>query len=477
MNARGDLASTTYEWGMRWWDHDAHMVWSPPGSLAPGIEARQLHLVPNTAWLAYAQLALGDDAAWAEGAAAIRALIALQYDRPGTVVHGTYRRFLEWPDPPDDAVMWEDYDPNWRQFVGTTFALILEDFADRLDQRLVAAIEASIGLACAGEPARRIPPSYSNPALMRAWLDAWYGRRTGDAGLIERGLAFAAAIVADFDRHNAFDEFNSPTYYGIDLYALRLWRLFAPDPYFATHGARLENEVWRSAGGFYNANLRNWCGPFTRSYHPDATQSVSLFSLWIWALLGRERAPLPPLDAAVVDHGHDLMAGPVFARLAGEPVGYDLADFRSFQQPRHLTQELSRGRRVTAWVGSDLMIGAEASDIDWGGWEQFMPATAHWRSPSGAATLWLVDAHVVHAVAGDHRLSIDVPGELRLLRFQLCSVDAPAVSGTVLTAAGMTVSFAPEVALSVVKIGDDRYEIRASAAPGVSVELRFREVE
>ena len=58
-----DLAAATYAWSMQWWDHDAHMVWNPPGSIAPGIEARTLHLVPNTAWLAYAQLAAGDDAA------------------------------------------------------------------------------------------------------------------------------------------------------------------------------------------------------------------------------------------------------------------------------------------------------------------------------------------------------------------------------------------------------------------------------
>jgi len=130
---RSDLAAATYEWSMQWWDHDAHMVWNPPGSVDPGIEARKLHLVPNTAWLAYAQLASGGDAAGAEALAAIRVLVGLQYDRPGTVVHGTYRRFLEWPDPPVAPVMWEDYDPNWRQFVGTTLALILEDFSDRLD--------------------------------------------------------------------------------------------------------------------------------------------------------------------------------------------------------------------------------------------------------------------------------------------------------------------------------------------------------
>ena len=476
---RSDLAAATYEWSMQWWDHEKHMVWNPPGSVDPGIEARKLHLVPNTAWLAYAQLANGDDAAGAEARAAIRMLIELQYDRPGTVFHGTYRRFLEWPDPPAAPVMWEDYDPNWRQFVGTTFALILEDFSDRLDDDLIASIDASLALACAGEAEDRIPPSYSNPALMRAWLDAWYGRRTGDEKLVARGLAFAHAIVADFDRFGAFDEFNSPTYYGIDLFALRLWQQFAPDPFFATHGGRLESAVWTSTGKLYNANLRNFCGPFTRSYHPDATRSVTMFSLWIWARVGREYAPLPPLDAPVVDHGHDLMAGPVFDRLTRGSAVYDLADFRAFGETRLVTQELSRGRHVSAWIGPALMIGAESSGIDWGGWSQFMPATAHWRTACGQAVLWMVDAHEVHAVASDHHLVIDVPSGASELRFHLSSTEAPTVEATAVTAAGMRVTFGADIAsVTLTSSGTDAYEIRATpvtSTRGIHADIRFRD--
>lgn len=480
MSDADDLARVTFEWAAQWWDPAEHMVWNPPGSLHAGIEARQVHLVPNTAWLAYALLAAGDDAAWAEGVAAIRALIGLQYDRPGTVVHGTYRRFLEWPEPPDEPVMWEHYDPNWRQFVGTAFAVILEDFPERLGTEVVAVIEASIRLACDGEPERRISPSYSNPALMHAWLDAWCGARAGDERLVERGRAFARAIVADFDRFGEFDEFNSPTYYGIDLYALRLWRLFAPDPYFAEQGERLESELWRSAGAFYNANLRNSCGPFTRSYHPDATRSVTLFSLWIWALLGHRYAPLPPIGSEVVEHGHDLMAGPLFARLAGEPTGTDLAAFRSFGGSRQLAQELARGRHVSAWIGSQLMIGAESSDIDWGGWEQFMPATAHWRSRDAGATLWLVDAHVVRAEARDRELVIEAASEVDALRFHLCTSDVPIALDAALAVAGVRVEFTSGVSgVSVAEIGPELYEIRTvPSTPGrVRCTMRFQEVE
>jgi hypothetical protein len=363
--------------------------------------------------------------------------------------------------------------------VGTTLALILEDCSDRLDGELAASIDASIALACAGEADGRIPPSYSNPALMRAWLDGWYGQRTGDEALVARGLAFAQAIVADFDHFGAFDEFNSPTYYGIDVYALRLWQRFAPDPYFATHGARLELALWRSAGELYNANLRNFCGPFTRSYHPDATRSVTMFSLWIWALLGREHAPLPPLDAPVVDHGHDLMAGPIFDRLTRGSTVYDLSEFRSFGETRSVTQELAGGRRVSAWIGPELMIGAESSGIDWGGWSQFMPATAHWRSERGQAVLWMVDAHVVRAVASDHHLVIDVPAGASELRFHLTSTGAPNLEEKAVSAADMRVTFGADIArVTLGRIGTETYEIRVTPATSIGpmpVDIRFRE--
>jgi hypothetical protein len=398
-----DLADVTRQWSMRWWDPAEHMVWNPPGSFDDETPPQTLHLVPNTAWCAYALLAADERD---EGVAALRALLAVQYDAPGRVWDGTFRRFLEMPEPPDDAVMWVHYDPNWRQFVGTTFALIVEDFGDRLEPALIDQLVASIGRACAGEPDRRIPPSYTNPALMRAWLDAWYGARVNDAHYVDRGLAFAARLAAEFDEFGAFDEFNSPTYYGIDLYALRLWQQCAPDPLFAREGARLEDGLWVSAAAFYNANLRNFCGPYTRSYGADARRSVSLFSLWIWAVLGREFAPLPDLDAPSVDHGHDLMAGPVFARLAPSSVP---DAFRRFAGTHTVRQALPRGRVVTSWIAPNVMLGAESSAVDWGGWSQFMPVTAHWGSGEQLAVLWLVDPHVVDARASERGLDINIP--------------------------------------------------------------------
>ena len=170
---------------------------------------------------------------------------------------------------------------------------------------------------------------------------------------------------------------------------------------------------------------------------------------------------------------------PIFARLAGEPAGYDLADFRGFAGARRVAQELPRRRHVSAWIGSDLMIGAEASTVDWGGWSQFMPATAHWRSPNGEAVFWLIDAHEVRAVASDHQLEIEVPGTSSELRFRLLSTQEPAVDGTSVVATGIRVTFGRDVArVSLASVGAGAYEIRAvskSAEAGINIDIRFAE--
>lgn len=387
-----NLFDSCTDWAMRHWDRATHMVWNPPGGSDDDTPAHTRHLVPNTAWLAYALLARNAPGDRDEALRAISAIVALQYDELGTAFHGTYAQFLESPHPPENPTVWLDYDPNWRQFVGTTLALILNDFESTLPVTTAAAIERSIGLAVLGEPDGRIPVHYTNPALMRAWLDAWYGQRTSDVTLIDRGIALAEAIVTLHGQHAAFDEFNSPTYSGIDLYALALWSELPPTPWFATAGAGLTASLWQQADDWFHAPLRNWCGPFTRSYFPDATRSVTLLALWHWARDGFA-ACLPALSQVPIDHCHDLMAGPVIARLASAiPTRKNTADVAAV--PRELTQKLNNGREIHARIYADIMIGIETSPIDWGGWSQAMPFVMHWVEHDDAVgCLWLDAPH------------------------------------------------------------------------------------
>jgi hypothetical protein len=398
-----DLIRTTTAWMDQWWDDDAALLWNPPGSYEEARAApRTLHMVRETGWYALGLLARGDTE---RAQRAIAAVCSTQYQEPGTVWHGTFPRFPEERRPTGDARIWIDYDPNWRQFVGTTLALAVELYAEAIPARALD----TIALAVAGEPAGRVRAWYSNIALMKAWLDAWWGARTNDSGLSAEGESFAAAVVALFDRHGAFDEYNSPTYYGIDFYALALWRSHPPTARFREWGERIEATLWNDLSRWYHAGLRNVCGPYTRAYGMDIATYVSDLSLWIWAAVGRGLAPLPRLEAGVIDHSHDLCFGPAIASLGAEVPAAAAEHLRSFTGERTVEQTLrvDPARAATGWLGDAAMVGGERNPIGLGGWRQFHPATIHWSRPDGTVGwLRLFPPGPVDAVASPRRLAV-----------------------------------------------------------------------
>jgi len=219
-------------WMSQWWDDDAAMLWNPPRSFDDLFAPLTVHVVPPTVWHAIALLHRGRDADVARGIRAIEAVAACQYDEPGAPWHGTFARFREFPRPGPHAVEWVDYDPNWRQFVGTGFLFALRTVPDALPAATAAIMRRAIALAVDGEPADRVVPAYSNIALMRAWLEVEGGELMGRDDVVRRGEELADAVVARFRVRVGLDEWNSPTYYGIDLYALALWRLHPPSDRF-----------------------------------------------------------------------------------------------------------------------------------------------------------------------------------------------------------------------------------------------------
>jgi uncharacterized membrane protein YgcG len=516
-----DLGRRTLTWSLDFLDRARHLVWNP-SCYDGAVPARTVHLVPDSAWIAYGLLARRAPGDLDEACAILTALLELQYDAPGEPFDGTFAAFAESPRPPDgDAVVWRDYDPNWRQFLGTTFVLVLEDFGGDLPAALAGALETAIGRAVHGEPDARIALDYTNPGLMHAFLLSWYGTRTGEVDLVERGDQRARALVERFDELGGFDEHNSPTYYGIDLLALALWHELGPTPGLRDAGLRIAEVLWRETIERYNPRLRNWCGPYTRSYGPDATRSVTLLGLWYAALLGGSDAPLPELVVAEgshapgarldegtppeVHHSNDVMAGPVVARLARflAPVaGSACATLgnpgSSGSRPAAggVVQRDLGGRVLTSWITPALMIGAEASERDWPPTGQGVPVCVHWlegfsdrgthngsgdrrgrRSGSGGGsdgeggsgrrpdvgTLWMPGAHVVHARTHSGGVTLErpnaAPGEAVRL---LLSGAVPVVDGSSTVHAG---------SLTVTATGDvSSIECRPVASVGAAAD-------
>lgn len=398
-----DLLTRCLAWMDERWDDDVALLWSV---------RRDRHLVRETSLYALGSLMRGDIPL---ATRALDAVLAQQFDAPGAPYDGTFRRAPEEGDPPDDAVMWIHFDPNWRQFIGTTFALICDRYGAEIGGSLERRLRASIARAVETEGDGRVSPSYANIALMKAWLDAWSGRT--------EALTFGAEVARRFHDDGGFLEYNSPTYYGIDLFALALWRSHDE---LATLGADVEAALWRDVAAFYHAGLRNVCGPYDRAYGMDMTAHATPLGLWIWSLVGTARAPFPDTSKRF-SHPHDICFAPCIAAFDAAVPDDASRHLTDFAGERTLERTLAGDRVITAWLGDDAMIGGWAGPTSGIGWFQHHHATMHWRRPDGGVGWLRVHPESpVAAVASPGRLVV-TPMTSDPVRFDVHP--APAIDG------------------------------------------------
>jgi len=386
-----ELTALSLDWMDGRWDPAAGLLRAPD---PVGDEhAPTGHLVRETGW--YALGLLMRDAPAREGAEADveRARHALgrvldhQLDAPGARFHGTWLRSPHEARPVAGSVEWRDFDPNWREFVGTTLVIVATEFPEALAGRLRERVHAALRLAVEGTLARSVDPRYTNIALMTAFLLQDAAARLDEPAWDEPARRLAEQVLARFRADGTFDEYCSPTYYGIDLVALALWRRYARLPLLRDGGAEMEAGLWRDTARHYHAGLRNLAGPYDRSYGMDLRRYAAGVGLWIGAAVGAARAPFPATGRPF-QHAWDLALAPLVAVLGARVPDDTLPHLERFRGERQEEQVIARDplRTATWWVGERLLVGAE----DVGGvrghlGDQFHPATVHWQVGDGDA--------------------------------------------------------------------------------------------
>ena len=369
----------TMDWGDRCWDPQAHLIaYSPHGQ----DQVRESSVYALGLLL---RNRVGDKR---RAIKLLDAVLAQQYHAPGLPYDGTFHRNLSEPNPPLNAVIWRDYDPNWREFIGTTFAIILEEYPRSLPQELARRMEQSIVLSVQGEiNNHRLVPTYTNPALMYGFLWSYAAARSHRADWLEESASWQEAVYTLFKKFDAFNEYNSPTYCGVDLYALSLWRSYGATTHTRKMGSEMEAALWRDEARFYNANLRNLSGPFDRAYGMDMESYVSVIGLALRTKLDAHTAPFPDLNPPLdqLDHSGDLWFAPQFAILGVRIPRDAMRSFSRFQGEKLIRRQITEQRMATAWIGRDVMYGGERTSMTTAIGEegQFHPATIQWRTPSG----------------------------------------------------------------------------------------------
>lgn len=392
IEAQRAIVASSVAWMDAFFDAEANLLRYPSNS--------RWHAVRESLWYAAGLLVLRRED---RALRVFDAVLALQFDQPGAIWDGTWPRAPEEAKPRDGAMVWRDYDPNWRQFIGCLLGVMLRDFAQTLGPARCDDARAAIARAIRGEPPARIAAGYSNIALMQAWLLCELGDRA-------QGERLAAEIEQLYREEGGFREFNSPTYYGVDLWGLALWRR-SGSALLVAAGQRLEDALWRDIGMFYHPGMRNLCGPYDRAYGLDMTRYASLLGLWMWWAGGEGTRAFPDVSRPF-GHAHDFCAAPLMA-FAPPTVPEEVhAALSAPVQERTVARRIGN-RTVTAMLRRDLMLGAvDRAAHDPNG--QATPITAHWFDENGDVA-WLCIRGALRGRVADTRVILSSDVELSLL--------------------------------------------------------------
>jgi hypothetical protein len=364
----------------------------------------------------------------ARAAQILRAVLKMQYRDPGKPWDGTFRRSLDEPQPGPNAVRWHDYDPNWREFVCTTFAVILNEYPDRIPADLAPQMIESIDYAVAGEiKEKRLHPYYTNISLMYGYLWNFAAVRGNRPEWVAPAVQWQEETYRQFKEHDAFFEYNSPTYAGADLFGLALWRDYGFTPRMRAIGSEMEATLWRTTADLYNANLRNISGPYDRSYGMDMQSYVAVTGLWLRTVLDAEHAPLASFDPPV-DHVTDLWFIPALVVLDTQIPADAMKSFSAFPGEHQVRRPITGKRIATAWIGRNLIYGGEITGhtIDVDAESQFHPVTAQWKTPGGKiGWLKLTRSPLIDASADKQGIVISATGNVS---FRICAPGLVAAS-------------------------------------------------
>ncbi len=394
------------------YDPQAHLVLHPPEQ----SQDRGKYMVRESSWYALGLLMRNEPGDNARASAILEAVLVEQYVDPNVKWYGTFKRSPEEPLPDAAAVAFRGYDPNWRHFIGTTFQLILIEFSGRLPPELVSRLYHSIDLAVEGElHDGRLVPSYTNIALMYGALWDFAAVHDNRMDWKKQSAEWTQSVYDLYLPNRAFAEFNAPTYYGVDLYGLALWRSYGSNPHMRQIGAAMESGLWTDVSNFYQPSLRNMAGPYDRAYGMDMSVYVTPTGVWLRTVLDAEHAPLPDKPSLETFQVADTWFAPQIALLGTRIPAPAMKRFQRFSGSHLVQRQIDPQRVATAWLGEQAIWGGESTSLtkDTGNKTQFHPVDVQWRMPSGRiGWIELTKSPNMDAEADAHGVTIVTDGDV-----------------------------------------------------------------
>ena len=288
-------------------------------------------------------------------------------------------------------VVWEGFDPNWREFISTTFAMVLSMFEDKLDPQTVKAMDRAMVKSVTGSIARYnswMYPMNTNVLLMHCLICIYYGERFENQEFYDHGIKALDKVIEDYKEFGNFAEFNSPTYYSVDLIALAAWKKLSGCSYLHQMGQWLEQELWNKIGAMYHPGLHNLCGPYSRAYETDMKDHTMLPSL-LYIGLGAQYQEEPGFNCELGGNVELSILGTEIPSETRQSLLHYQGDRQVEMRYRELIEKNdpdddSTVCTATAWIEENYMIGAMEGSRNTS--HQLRSAVAFWKAPDGTVS-------------------------------------------------------------------------------------------
>lgn len=331
------------------------------------------HIVRESAYFAYGLLLTGDAADAKRAARALEGVLAKQNRDEASPFWAcfTYEAEQDW-------ATWKKPDQNWAQFVGCALGhvLELEEKFPSLPAELCARVKEAFVLCVRATLKRDVGASYTNIALLSSAVAAAGARVAAVPGAAEFARRKLGEVAALLPEGACFDEYLSPTYYGVNLLALAAAKRFATDAETRGLAEKLSAQAWSDLVRFYHPATHQIGGPQSRAYGDEILGYVALVKYFLFLALEGDF----PLSVAETEHTHDL--GTLFL-IAAQDVP-PVPALRSPPMGALTVKQPDAGKRIgptlTSWKEEKFILGSVSAQDEW---EQRRNLVAYWPDRAG----------------------------------------------------------------------------------------------
>jgi hypothetical protein len=264
-------------------------------------------------------------------------------------------------------------------------------------------MDESMTLACETSFKRSVshlPGMADNILLMHIFILDYFGRRYNKPEWIQHSERTVGVCYRRFMENKSFEEYNSPTYYGVDMDALTMLRKYAGSPETRKYADEILTEMWRDVSDFYHPDLKNICGPYLRSYGLDMQKYIAITGGLIFEALGEKLAPFPPLilpENAEKDFEilqlwdvYDAFWSMAIENEIPEEVIPSLTEFKGPHGISKTIHSYPGLQLASAWLDKNYMMGGlyGAGKM----YNQLHPFVLHWKGSGPINTMRLIIA-------------------------------------------------------------------------------------